>query len=137
LHDHGAARQHRDVTTPFGIPITYQDQRFPARKALAEHLAPLLGRSVAAVVAAIGRYGVAEALDRLNGVPPAPRPARPPDNSRPITYQGRQFTSRKALADHLAPLLGKSSTAIQKALSRNNGDVQRILADVQPRAGRS
>jgi hypothetical protein len=50
----------------------------------------------------------------------------------PIPPQGEQFTSRKALADHLAPLLGKSSTAIQKALSRYDGDVQRVIASEAP-----
>ena len=50
----------------------------------------------------------------------------------PIPPQGQQFTSRKALADHLPPLLGKSSTAIQKALSRYDGDVQRVIASEAP-----
>jgi hypothetical protein len=38
------------MVTRSGIPIVYQGQQFASRKALAEHLAPLLGRSVAALV---------------------------------------------------------------------------------------
>ena len=71
-----------------------------------------------------------------HGLPWQPRLMSTPDNAIPIVHQGQQFTSRKALADHLAPLLGKSSTAIQKALSRYDGDVERVLTSHRDRTSR-
>ena len=57
------------MPTPSGIPIVYLGQQFPSRKALAEHLAPLLGKSVRAVAMALSRYDVEHVIDRMqNGV---------------------------------------------------------------------
>ena len=45
-------------TSSSGIPLVYRGQQFPSRKALAKHLAPLLGRSVGALAMALSRYNV-------------------------------------------------------------------------------
>ena len=51
-----------------------------------------------------------------------------PDNAIPIVYQGRQFPSRQALADHLAPLVGKTKSTMRTLISRYDGDIERVLA---------
>jgi DNA-binding CsgD family transcriptional regulator len=97
-------------------PIIYQKRQFPTQKALAEYLAPRLGRSVKALQSALSRYnGDVERIIALG------------DNAIPIIHQGRQFPSRTALAKHLAPLLGKSVAALQATLHRCNGDVRRVV----------
>jgi hypothetical protein len=45
----------------------------------------------------------------------------------PIVYQGQQFPSRKALAKHLAPLLGRSVAALEMALCRHNDNIERVV----------
>jgi hypothetical protein len=44
----------------------------------------------------------------------------------PIVYQGQQFPSRKALAEHLAPLLGRSVAAMKGSLYRHNDNIERV-----------
>jgi hypothetical protein len=122
LRDHAATRQHRPMQTLFGIPIMYQHQQFPSRKALAKHLAPLLGRSVAALEAALCRYNG----DIRRVVGDAVQPPR--YNAIPTVYQGQQFPSRAALADHLALFSGKTRSTMQTLLSRYDGDVERAVA---------
>ncbi len=46
----------------------------------------------------------------------------------PVVYQGQQFPSRNALADHLAPLVGKTRSTLITLLSRYDGDVERAVA---------
>jgi DNA-binding CsgD family transcriptional regulator len=97
-------------------PIIYQKRQFPTHAALAEHLAPRLGRSVKAVRSALNRY---------NG--DVKRVIAHGDNAIPIIHQGQHFPSRTALAKHLAPLLGKSVAALKATLHRCNGDVRRVV----------
>ena len=54
----------------------------------------------------------------------------------PIVYQGQQFPNRAALAEHLAPLVGKTRSTLITLLSRYDGDVERAVAP-SPRAGPS
>ena len=61
------------MPTPSGIPIVNLGQQFPSRKALAKHLAPLLGKSVGALAMALSRYDVEHVIDRQDArrhVPP-------------------------------------------------------------------
>ena len=109
------------MTAPSGIPIKYQGQLFPTRKALAEHLAPLLGKSGGAVEMALGRHDVEQAIDRMQN-----RSAV--GNARPISYQGQQFRSRAALAEYLASSVGRTKSTLVSMLSRYDGDVERVLA---------
>jgi len=101
-------------------PIVYQGRQFPTRTALAEHLAPLLGKSVVATRMALYRHN-----DNVERIRAGRQPAR---NVNPIVYRGQQFPSRKALAAYLAPLLGRSSSRIRALLTKYNGDVARVLA---------
>ena len=100
-----------------GNPIVYQGQQFPSRRALAQHLAPLTGRSVAALQVALSRHK--GDLERV--LLEKPRRKQPP------LYQGQQFPSMTALAEHLAPLTGRSVAALQVALSRHKGNLERTL----------
>jgi hypothetical protein len=101
-------------------PIVYQGRQFPSRIALAQHLAPLLGKSVDAVRMALCRHdGDVESI--RSGRSRA-------SNADPVVYQGRQFPSRRALAEYLAPLLGRSRSMIRALLTKYNGDVERVLA---------
>jgi hypothetical protein len=87
--------------------------------ALAKHLAPLTGRSVAALQVALSRHkGDVERMLR----------PRVKGKAIPIVYQGRQFRSRSALADYLAPLTGLARSALLTSLCRYDGDVERVLA---------
>ena len=111
------------MPAPRGIPIVYQGQQFPSRKALARHLALLLGRSVAALEMALYRHN--DNIERVVGgglVQPSAGKAIP------IVYQGRQFPNRAALARHLAPLVGKTRSTLITLLSRYDGDVERAVA---------
>ena len=110
------------MPTSSGIPIVYRGQQFPSRKALAKHLAPLLGKSVGALAMALSRYDVEHVIDRIqNGV------RLSAENMRPISYRGQQFPSRAALANYLAPLVGKTKSTLTTMLSRYEGDVERML----------
>jgi hypothetical protein len=106
----------------------YQGQQFPSRKALAEHLAPLLlGRSVAALEVALRSHN--DNIERVVGgglVQPSSGKAIP------IIYQGQQFPNRAALAKHLAPLVGKTRLTLITLLSRYDGDVERVVAQRRP-----
>ena len=117
------AGQPAAMVTRSGIPIVYQGQQFPSRKALAEHLAPLLGRSVAALEVALRSHN--DNIERVVGgglVQPSSGKAIP------IVYQGQQFPNRAALAKHLAPLVGKTRLTLITLLSRYDGDVERAVA---------
>jgi hypothetical protein len=115
------------VVTRSGIPIVYQGQQFPSRKALAEHLAPLLGRSVAALEVALRRYS--DNIERVVGGLVQPSAGK----AIPIVYQGQQFPNRAALARHLAPLVGKTRSTLITLLSRYDGDVERAVAPLSRR----
>ena len=110
-----------------GIPIVYQGQQFPSRKALAEHLAPLLGRSVAALELALCRHN--DNIERVVRGPVQPSSGK----AIPIVYQGRQFPNRAALARHLAPLVGKTRSTLITLLSRYDGDVERAVTPISRR----
>ena len=99
--------------------LTYQGREFTSVKALAEHLASLTGRSVAALQQALYRH--------RGDVERAIRPRSVSRRAIPCTYQGRHFPSKKALANHFAPILGKSPATLQVALSGCNGDITRAL----------
>jgi hypothetical protein len=116
------------MVTRSGIPIVYQGQQFPSRKALAKHLAPLLGRSVAALEMALCRHN--DNIERVVGgglVQPSAGKAIP------IVYQGQQFPNRATLARHLAPLVGKKRSTLITLLSRYDGDVERAVAPLSRR----
>jgi hypothetical protein len=120
LCDPGSAQQHRLMPPPdMSIPIVYRGQRFPSRKALALHLAPLLGQSVNTLLSRLTRYDgdVERALvGRYELCEP-----------RPIAFEGQVFPSRQALARHLSPLLGRSIATLSSLLSRYDGDVERVV----------
>ena len=115
------------MVTRSGIPIVYQGQQFPSRKALAEHLAPLLGRSVAALEVALRSHN--DNIERVVGGLVQPSSGK----AIPITYQGQQFPNRAALAKHLAPLVGKTRSTLITLLSRYDGDVERAIAPLSQR----
>ena len=115
------------MVTRSGIPIVYQGQQFPSRKALAEHLAPLLGRSVAALEVALRSHN--DNIERVVGGLVQPSSGK----AIPIVYQGQQFPNRAALAKHLAPLVGKTRLTLITLLSRYDGDVERAIASLSPR----
>ena len=100
----------------------YQDQQFRSRKALAKHLAPLLGRSVAALEVALRRHS--DNIERVVGGLVQPSSGK----AIPIVYQGQQVPNRAALARHLAPLVGKTGSTLITLLSRYDGDVERAIA---------
>jgi hypothetical protein len=103
------------MVTRSGIPIMYQGQQFPSRKALAEHLAPLLGRSVAALEVALRRYS--DNIERVVGGLVQPSAGK----AIPIVYQGQRFPNRAALARYLAPLVAAGADRIEQVLWRPNG----------------
>ena len=113
------------MVTRSSIPLVYQGQQFPSRKALAEHLAPLLGRSVAALEVALCRHR--DNIERVVGGQPSSGKAIP------IVYQGQQFPNRAALARHLAPLVGKTRSTLITLLSRYDGDVERAVTPISRR----
>jgi hypothetical protein len=115
------AGQSAAVVTRAAIPIVYQGQQFPSRKALAEHLAPLLGRSVAALKGSLYRHN--DNIERVVGGLVQPSSGK----AIPIVYQGQQFPNRAALARHLAPLVGKTRSTLITLLSRYDGDVDRAV----------
>ena len=115
------------MVTRSGIPIVYQGQQFPSRKALAEHLAPLLGRSVVALKVALSRHS--DDIERVVGGLVQPSSGK----AIPIVYQGQQFPNRAALAKHLAPLVGKTRLTLTTLLSRYDGDVERAVTPISRR----
>jgi hypothetical protein len=97
-------------------PISYNGQEFPSRYALAEHLAPILGKPVITIASAISRY---------NG--DVARVMAPPTKII-YSFEGRSFTTRLALAEHLAPLLGKPARSVEQMLIRCRDDIATVLA---------
>ena len=124
LCDHGLAQQHRLMPPPdMSIPIVYRGQRFPSRKALALHLAPLLGQSVNTLLSRLTRYD-GDVERAIVGRHELCEP-------RPTAFEGQVFPSRQALARHLSPLLGRSVTTLASLLSRYDGDVERVVRSTQ------
>ena len=105
------------------IPIVYRGQRFPSRKALALHLAPLLGQSVNTLLSRLTRYD-GDVERAIVGRHELCEP-------HPTAFEGQVFPSRQALARHLSPLLGRSVTTLASLLSRYNGDVERVVRSRQ------
>ena len=98
------------------IPIVYQGQQFPSRKALADHLAPLVGKTRSTLITLLSRYDgdVERAIASLS-----PR--------RPITFEGQVFPHRKALAEYLAPRLHRPARSVEVLLRNYNDDVEAVL----------
>ena len=105
----------------------YQGQQFPSRKALARHLAPLLGRSAAALELALCRHS--DNVERVVRGPVQPSSGK----AIPIVYEGRQFPNRAALARHLAPRVAKTRSTLITLLSRYDGDVERAVTPISRR----
>ena len=94
------------------IPIVYQGQQFPSRKALADHLAPLVGKTRSTLVTLLFRYdGDVE---------------RAVAQRRPITFEGQVF-HRAALAEYLAPRLHRPARSVEVLLRNYNDDVEAVL----------
>ena len=124
---HYAVRMPHDTS----IPTTYDGQTFPSRRALAAHLARLTGRSVRTVEQFLSRNGGdAEAFM-------AHARSVQADSRIPATYDGRTFPSRTALAEHLAPLLGRPWRSVAQSLCKTRGDADLLVARVRARAARS
>ena len=96
------------------IPIVYQGQQFPNRAALADHLAPLVGKTRATLITLLSRYD--------GDVERALAPGR-----RPITFEGRVFPHRKALAEYLAPRLHRPARSVEVLLRNYNDDIEAVL----------
>ena len=96
------------------IPIVYRGRKFPSRKALADHLAPLVGKTRLTLITLLSRYD--------GDVERAVAPAR-----RPITFEGRVFPHRKALAEYLAPRLHRPARSVEVLLRNYNDDVGAVL----------
>ena len=98
------------------IPIVYQGQQFPSRKALADHLAPLVGKTRSTLITLLSRYdGDIE------------RAVAPFSQHRPITFEGQVFPYRKALAEYLAPRLHRPVRSVEALLFSHNDDVAAVL----------
>ena len=95
------------------IPIVYQGQQFPSRKALADHLAPLVGKTRSTLVTLLFRYDgdVERAIAQR----------------RPITFEGQVFLHRRALAEYLAPRLHRPARSVEVLLRNYNDDVEAVL----------
>lgn len=98
-------------------PIEFRGHVFPHRKALAEHLAPILGRTVTTLAPLLSRY--AGDVERVIN----PRRLR-----RLIKFKGVVFPHRKALAEHLAPILGRPTHSIDRLLRNHGNDVKAVFA---------
>jgi hypothetical protein len=127
LHAHGddtqaviAALQqpHRDCT------LLYDGQAFASRKALARHLAPLLGRSVGAIMHLFRRHGDDAATIVMRCQADRGRPWRA------IVWRERTFRSRRHLARALARVLEHQRSVGQcmHALVASNDDPDAALA---------
>jgi hypothetical protein len=104
------------VVTRSGIPIVYQGQQFPSRKALAKHLAPLVGKKRSTLITLLSRYdGDVE------------RAVAPSSQRRPITFEAQVFPHRKALAEYLAPRLHRPARSVEALLRNYNDDVEAVL----------
>ena len=102
--------------TRSGIPIVYQGQQFPSRKALARHLAPLVGKTRSTLITLLSRYdGDVE------------RAVAPISRRRPITFEGQVFLHRRALAEYLAPRLHRPARSVEALLINYNDDVEAVL----------
>ena len=51
----------------------------------------------------------------------------PSSGRRPITFEGRVFPHRKALAEYLAPRLHRPARSVQGLLMCHNDDVEAVL----------
>jgi hypothetical protein len=96
------------------IPIAYRGQQFPSRQALADHLAPLVGKTRSTMRTLLSRYDgdVERALA---------------SRRRPITFEGQVFPHRKALARYLAPRLHRPVRSVEGLLRCHNDDVAAVL----------
>jgi hypothetical protein len=102
------------VVTRSGFPIVYQGQQFASRTALADHLAPLVGKTRSTLITLLSRYNgdVERALA---------------SRRRPITFEGQAFPHRKALAQYLAPRLHRPVRSVEALLINYNDDVEAVL----------
>ena len=94
-----------------------RDRRIVERLSSAGGSLAALGQEFGVSRETIRRVGLAAGVGRSSGIP--------------ITYQGRRFSSRRALAKHLAPLLGRAATSLEGALCRHDGDFERVLASMR------
>jgi hypothetical protein len=121
----------QDASRHVDLPTTYAGETFPSRRALAAHLARLTGRSVSTVEQFLSRNGGdAEAFV-------AHARSVQADSRIPTTYDGRTFPSRTALAEYLAPLLGRPWRSVEQSLCETRGDAELLVARASARAARS
>jgi hypothetical protein len=102
------------VVTRAAIPVVYQGQQFPSRNALADHLAPLVGKTRSTLITLLSRYD--------GDVERAVAPQR-----RSIAFEGQVFPHRKALAEYLAPRLHRPARSVEALLINYNDDVEAVL----------
>jgi hypothetical protein len=102
------------MVTRSAIPIVYQGQQFPSRKALADHLAPLVGKTRSTLITLLSRYDgdVERAVAHQR---------------RSIAFEGQVFPHRTALAEHLAPRLHRPARSVEVLLRNYNDDVAAVL----------
>jgi hypothetical protein len=105
------------------IPITDDGKHYPARRALAQELAAISGRPVASIECLISTSkGDAETIHRRLFTCPAPPMAIP------TTFDGRTFTSRRALIRHLAQQLGQPFGLIHAKYYALRGDADALVS---------
>jgi hypothetical protein len=104
------------VVTRAAIPIVYQGQQFPSRRALADHLAPFVGKTRSTLITLLSRYDgdIERAVASFS-------------RRRSITFAGQVFPHRKALAEYLAPRLHRPARSVEALLINYNDDVEAVL----------
>jgi hypothetical protein len=104
------------MVTHSGIPIVYQGQQFPSRRALADHLAPFVGKTRSTLITLLSRHDgdVERAVASFS-------------RRRSITFEGQVFPHRKALAEYLAPRLHRPARSVEALLINYNDDVEAVL----------
>ena len=97
-------------------PIEYDGRQFPSRRALAEYLAPLLGRSVATLKSLLSRYDgdIAKVV-------------REHPQRRRMEFEGVAFPTRRALAQYLATRMDRPALSVERLLVFYNDDVAAVL----------
>jgi hypothetical protein len=101
------------------IPITHDGVEYPFRAQLARHFAATLGGNLNTWASrlSVTNGDVARTLEMANNRVP----------HIPLSYDGRSFPSRRALARYLETKLGGTRTGWNGRLQRANDDVARVV----------
>jgi hypothetical protein len=102
-------------------PIRYDGQHFASRRALARHLAALLGSTENACKHALARCDDDPAAVLANHLARAER----------FSFDGLSFATQHELAMHIAPLAGRAVQTTLNLLGKFGGDAARVIAHFQ------